>query len=90
MKTEKEAIDSLQRADIRRVEALFASIDPLTACTLNYAKQLLKYSPVHSQRTKAIELLKEVLNLALDAKQDGPVFKMPEKKAIKTIEKRGT
>ncbi len=86
---EEEQINKLQREDVQRVEMIFASVDPLTACTLNYAKQLLKYSPVHSQRDEAIELLKDVLGLALEAKLDGPVVKLPEKKFIKVAEKRG-
>lgn len=87
--SDTEQINKLQRDDVKRVEMIFASVDPLTACTLNYAKQLLKYSPVHSQRTKAIELLKQVLGLAIEAKKDGPIFKFPEEKSAKVTEKRG-
>lgn len=87
--SDTEQINKLQRDDIKRIEMLFASIDPLTACTLNYARQLLKYSPVHSQRSEAIELLKQVLNLALDAKKDGPIFRKLEEKPAKIAKKRG-
>lgn len=83
---QKEMIDKAQRADIKRIEMIFASIDPLTACTLNYAKQLLKYSPVNPRRAEAVDLLKEVLNLAGRAKVEG--IELSKQPVVKT-EKRG-